>query len=114
MKSAIKILMLLTIIVHVAGCGATFNLNKPRLRDEMAIGSAYANHAIDVTYKYMVGNALMLLIPVVGWVAAPVGILIDLNGNYNYRIVDQALYNAWEKQYLKAVEEQKQKLLNAK
>lgn len=114
MKSAIKIVMLLTIIIHVVGCGAVFNLNKPRLMDDRAIASAYGNHAIDVTYKYMVGNVLLALIPVAGWVAAPTGILIDLYGNYNYRITDQALYNAWEKEYLKELEQHRQQLLNAK
>ena len=103
-----KTYLLLSILLFNIGCAAITNTNKPELRDDKAIRSAYNNNVIERKDRYEYGNILMLVLIIPGIV----GLLYDNDNNNYYVVSDPKSYEAWKIQYLELVEKRKNELLD--
>ncbi|MDR0484666.1 MAG: hypothetical protein LBH40_05260 [Alphaproteobacteria bacterium] len=103
--------LLLAILLLNVGCAALTNNNKPELRDDRAIASAYINKVIERYNRYEYGNLLMI-VSVVGTVPGLIGALYDMDNNNYWVVTDKEGYEAWKVQYLDLIKKRREELLN--
>lgn len=88
--------ILIVLLISCTGCAAMMNHNKPDLRDDRAIASAYHYGVIERYNRYVYGNILLILPIMPGFF----GYDYDETHNNYWVVVDKEKYQLWKKSYL--------------